>query len=258
MVKNRPDWQHGMGWASRGGIATENCCYINTDSNGRGFVDMEGSHTLETLMNEVARDVIDPQYGISILERARSASAASGNLKTKKTYHPRKPFLLARLALVLTTHPSYSIWEFHHWILDLVARTMAVSIILSMIRYDHYVRFQDPGFAYGVALAKQLGAITLRLANAQAMPFNFKDFLQNGERLSHGSNCAVWQHAWIDRSRKYDAEWKTLRMRLTPKRNTFQQQRKSPCPIWISVRCRMHWANWKSLPPNLPTSLLLI
>src|SRR4029079_16535671 len=33
--------------------------YINSDTNGRGFLGIGGSHTLEKFMNEVARDVPD-------------------------------------------------------------------------------------------------------------------------------------------------------------------------------------------------------
>jgi N-acetylated-alpha-linked acidic dipeptidase len=42
--------------------------------------------------------------------------------------------------------------------------------------YDMYRRFKDPKFEYGVALAKVGGRITMRLANADVLPFNFKDF----------------------------------------------------------------------------------
>ena len=34
--------------------------YINSDANGRGFIGMGGSHTLEKFINEVPRDVTDP------------------------------------------------------------------------------------------------------------------------------------------------------------------------------------------------------
>ncbi len=37
--------------------------YINSDSNGRGFLDAGGSHTLERFVNEVARDVDGPAAG---------------------------------------------------------------------------------------------------------------------------------------------------------------------------------------------------
>src|SRR5690606_32815817 len=51
--------------------------YINTDGNSRGFLYAGGSHTLETFMSEVARDVTDPQTGVSVLERALSRDAVN-------------------------------------------------------------------------------------------------------------------------------------------------------------------------------------
>jgi N-acetylated-alpha-linked acidic dipeptidase len=42
--------------------------------------------------------------------------------------------------------------------------------------YDHYKRFKDPTFEYGVALAKTAGRATMRLTNADVLPFDFKAF----------------------------------------------------------------------------------
>lgn len=42
--------------------------------------------------------------------------------------------------------------------------------------YDHYKRFVDPKFDYGVTLAKTGGRTTLRLVNAEVLPFDFKAF----------------------------------------------------------------------------------
>jgi N-acetylated-alpha-linked acidic dipeptidase len=39
--------------------------------------------------------------------------------------------------------------------------------------FDHYVRFGDPGFAYGVADAKTIGHIVLRMADAAVLPLQF-------------------------------------------------------------------------------------
>jgi N-acetylated-alpha-linked acidic dipeptidase len=44
--------------------------------------------------------------------------------------------------------------------------------------FDHYTRFGDPGLAYGVALAKVCGHATLRLANADTLPFEFTNFAE--------------------------------------------------------------------------------
>lgn len=42
--------------------------------------------------------------------------------------------------------------------------------------FDHYTRFGDPGFAYGIALAKVCGHATLRLTGADTLPFEFSNF----------------------------------------------------------------------------------
>ncbi len=45
--------------------------YINSDSNGRGFFYASGSHDLEKFINDVARDVQDPEKNMSVLKRAQ-------------------------------------------------------------------------------------------------------------------------------------------------------------------------------------------
>jgi N-acetylated-alpha-linked acidic dipeptidase len=42
--------------------------------------------------------------------------------------------------------------------------------------FDHYLRFGDPNFDYGIALTKVGGHATLRLANAEILPFEFTNF----------------------------------------------------------------------------------
>jgi len=42
--------------------------------------------------------------------------------------------------------------------------------------FDHYVRFGDPGFAYGVAEAQTVGHIVLRMADAELLPLQFAAF----------------------------------------------------------------------------------
>jgi N-acetylated-alpha-linked acidic dipeptidase len=39
--------------------------------------------------------------------------------------------------------------------------------------FDHYTRFGDPGFHYGIAQAKTSGRLMLRLANADVLPFEY-------------------------------------------------------------------------------------
>jgi hypothetical protein len=46
--------------------------YLNSDGNGRGFLEAEGSHSLEHFINDVARDIIDPETQLSVWKRAHA------------------------------------------------------------------------------------------------------------------------------------------------------------------------------------------
>ena len=53
--------------------------YINSDGNGRGFLSVGGSHTLQSLVNEVAHSVKDPQTLILVWERLHARRAVQGD-----------------------------------------------------------------------------------------------------------------------------------------------------------------------------------
>ena len=63
--------------------------YINTDGNGRGFLGMSGSHTLEQFINSVARDVPDPQTHVSVFERAKAQRIVNASGEEKKETRDR-------------------------------------------------------------------------------------------------------------------------------------------------------------------------
>jgi N-acetylated-alpha-linked acidic dipeptidase len=151
--------------------------YINSDSNGRGFLGAGGSHTLERLVTEVARDVPDPQRGVSVLERlrAREIVAATDDEARKKIRDQQlikldalgsgsdfTPFLqFAGIASLNIGYGGEDGGGSYHSIYD---------------SFDHYVRFGDPHFDYGVTQAKTTGRIVLRLASADVLPFEVKTF----------------------------------------------------------------------------------
>jgi N-acetylated-alpha-linked acidic dipeptidase len=151
--------------------------YINSDSNGRGFLSMGGSHTLEPMMGEVARDVMDPQMHVTAFERSKSSEAA--NATTTKS---RKE-ILAKKAMTLGALGSGS--DYSPFIQHLGIPSIDIgyggenaggeyhSIYDS---YDNYKAFKDPKFEYGIALAKTGGRIILRFADAEILPFDFKSF----------------------------------------------------------------------------------
>ncbi|MEQ8302777.1 MAG: transferrin receptor-like dimerization domain-containing protein [Cyclobacteriaceae bacterium] len=151
--------------------------YINSDGNGRGFLYAQGSHTLQQLVSDVARDVTDPQTGVSILERRKSAVAANASSAQAKKEIINSPGMTIS---ALGSGSDYSPFIQH---LGIPALNIGFggedgggeyhSIYDS---YDHYKRFKDPKFDYGVALAKTAGRTTLRLVNANILPFDFKGF----------------------------------------------------------------------------------
>ncbi len=151
--------------------------YINSDGNGRGFLFAQGSHTLETLMSEIGRDVIDPETKVSLVERSKAAGAVfAANAKAKKD-------VLARRGLTLGAMGSGS--DYTPFIQHLGIPSLNIGFggeggggvyHSNYDTYDHYKRFVDPKMEYGVTLAKTAGRATLRLVGADVLPFDFKGF----------------------------------------------------------------------------------
>ncbi|HEV7506437.1 MAG TPA: transferrin receptor-like dimerization domain-containing protein [Thermoanaerobaculia bacterium] len=146
--------------------------YINSDSNSRGFFGAGGSHTLETFVNQVIRDVPDPEKGISVLNRALAVNNLFGPPEVRDLKMLRldalgsgsdfTPFLqhLGVSALNIGYGGEEDYGQYH-------------SIYDS---FDHFLRFVDPKFEYGVALSKTGGRLMLRLANAETLPMTFDPF----------------------------------------------------------------------------------
>lgn len=150
--------------------------YINSDGNGRGFLQAGGSHALEPLMDDIAKTVIDPQTKVSIYERRRAADI----LKAATT--AAKKEALSKRALSLTALGSgsdYSSFLQHLGVpslnLEFGGEDDGGEYHSIYDSYADYTRFKDSGFYYGVALAQTAGRAALRMANAEILPFNFRN-----------------------------------------------------------------------------------
>ena len=147
--------------------------YINTDGNGRGFLNMSGSHTLERFTNEIAREVTDPQTGVSVFERRHArrlarggtddlAAAGDHRINALGSGSDYTPFLQhLGIASLNLGFGGESGGGSYHSIFD---------------SFDHYTRFIDPTFEYGIALAQTAGRAVLRLADAELLPWDFTAF----------------------------------------------------------------------------------
>ncbi len=149
--------------------------YVNSDTNGRGYVGVSGSHALQHFASEAARDVKDPETGASVLARAvarqhvahydaaahgsPSAELELGALGSGSDFTPFLQHLgVNSLDVGFEGEADYGVY---HSAYD---------------SFDHFRRFVDPTFEYGVALAKVAGRLMLRAAQAQLLPAKESDF----------------------------------------------------------------------------------
>src|SRR6185437_11200203 len=150
--------------------------YINSDSNSRGFLGSGGSQALEPFMDEIARDVIDPQTNVSVSDRRKARELVNASsAKDKKEILDRKVHPLEALG----SGSDFSSFLQHLGIptLDLGFGGEGGGGDYHSIydSYDDYVRFKDPGFKYGVALSETAGHAILRMADADLLPFDFRN-----------------------------------------------------------------------------------
>ena len=149
--------------------------YVNSDTNGRGYVGVSGSHALQHFASEAARDVKDPETGASVLARAvakqhvahydaaahgsPSAELELGALGSGSDFTPFLQHLgVNSLDVGFEGEADYGVY---HSAYD---------------SFDHFRRFVDPTFEYGVALAKVAGRLMLRAAQGQLLPAKESDF----------------------------------------------------------------------------------
>ena len=150
--------------------------YINTDGNGRGFVGAGGSHILEPFFNEIIEQVIDPETGVSVRERKYAQTVVTADKAGREKIAGDKNMKLEALG-------AGSDWGGFLQYLGITSINIGFggesqgdqyhSIYDS---YDHFTKFMDPGFQYGITLSKTTGRTMLRLANADVLPFAFNSF----------------------------------------------------------------------------------
>jgi len=150
--------------------------YINSDTNGRGFLGVGGSHTLERFINEVAKDVVDPETKVSVSERARALSLLRGSPAERRDARGRDDLRIDALG----SGSDYTPFIQH---LGIAALNLGYggegnggSYHSIYDSFDHYTRFIDPTFDYGIALAQTAGRAVLRFANADVLPIEFGSF----------------------------------------------------------------------------------
>ena len=150
--------------------------YINSDGNGRGFLSAAGSHALESMIDGIAKDVIDPQTKVSVFDRLKAREVVSaGSDKAKKDNMAKKSMTIGALG----SGSDYSSFLQYAGIPSLNiafgGENPGGEYHTAYDSYDFYSRFGDPGFNYGRALSQTIGRAVLRMADANTLPFEFKN-----------------------------------------------------------------------------------
>ncbi|HEV2448325.1 MAG TPA: transferrin receptor-like dimerization domain-containing protein, partial [Candidatus Sulfopaludibacter sp.] len=154
--------------------------YINSDSNGRGTLGLEGSHTLEKFMNGVARDIQDPETNKSVWQRMQAVRLAhlppNAPPQERQELHSRHDLRIGALG----SGSDYTAFLDHDGIasVNLGFGGEDRGGIYHSIYDDFYwyTHFSDGSFVYGRALAQTAGTAVMRLADAELLPLDFSDF----------------------------------------------------------------------------------
>ncbi len=184
--------------------------YVNGDSNGKGWLGVGGSHSLERFIGEVERDVVDPQTGKSVLEALRDHIA-----QQSKDEKERKEVLARATPRIgaLGSGSDYTAFVDHLGVASLNlgfggegGGGVYHSIYDSFYWYTH---FSDTNFVYGRALAQLEGTALMRLAGAPVLPFEFTSLAETVGRYAEELDKLAAPEGKVDLSPLKNAQ-KTL------------------------------------------------
>src|SRR5690348_6577141 len=156
--------------------------YLNSDSNGRGYLGVEGSHSLEKFINGVEKDVPDPEAGVSSWKRNQLAAILRGSAESRREAREREDLHIGALG----SGSDYSPFLQHLGIASLnVGYGGEDNGGIYHSIYDDfywYTHFSDTAFVYGRALAQAAGQAVMRLAGADILPFAFGNLAETAQR----------------------------------------------------------------------------
>jgi len=169
-------------------LRAKGAVYINSDGNGRGFLNMSGSHTLEKFMNSVARDIQDPETNLTVWKRlqlrrlAAEQTDPAGPPVDRQELRQRPDLRINALG----SGSDYTAFIDHLGVASLnlgFGGEDEGGVYHSVYDdFNWYTHFADTDFTYGRALAQTAGLAILRLADAEILPFDFADFTDTIQR----------------------------------------------------------------------------
>ncbi len=154
--------------------------YLNTDSSDRGFIYIGGSHVLERFFNQIIEEVKDPRSQITLKQRLQASLKINAESEQEKIDAAQRADI--RLD-PMGSGSDYTPFLQHLGIasaaLGFFGESDGGSYHTLYDTYEHHTTWNDPGLVYGETLPKVTGRATLRLANAQRLPFEFTALADN-------------------------------------------------------------------------------
>jgi N-acetylated-alpha-linked acidic dipeptidase len=186
-------------------LAAHAVAYLNSDTNGRGFLSMGGSHSLEPFINSVARDVQDPETNLSVWareQRRRIARAETGD--ERRELREREDLRIDALG----SGSDYTPFLQHAGVasLNLGFEGEDGGGVYHSVYDDFfwYTHFDDSAFVYERALAQTMGTAVMRLADADVLPFDFATLAETVRRYA-GELRDLWSKE-LDDARERNRE----------------------------------------------------
>ena len=148
--------------------------YLNTDGSGRGFLSIGGSHSLEHFLNDVVRDISDPEAAVSVWKRTQAQAISKARTPEERAKIRDRADLRID---ALGSGSDFSPFLQHAGIAsaDFSFGGEDKDGIYHSVYDDYYfyTHFLDTDFAYERALAQTMGTAVIRLADADLLPFEF-------------------------------------------------------------------------------------
>jgi N-acetylated-alpha-linked acidic dipeptidase len=150
--------------------------YVNSDNTDRGFLDMEGAHSIEHFINTVAADVPDPETNYSILQRERLHQLGEAKTEDERTeLRQRRDLRIDALGDGSDYSPFLDYVGIPSLDLRFDGETPGGVYHSQYDDFYWYTHFSDTKFVYGRALAQLAGTAVMRMADAEMLPYEFTD-----------------------------------------------------------------------------------
>ncbi len=150
-------------------LGTQALAYLNVDGSVSG-PDFEASAvaSLDSLIESVARDVIDPNSRRSLLDTWRARQGLEGEISSDQSL----------VANDLGSGSDYTVF-LNFLGIPIVSMSFEGAYGVYHSQYDNFYwmsQFGDPGFRYMTAMVEVWARMALRLANAEIYPYDFRSY----------------------------------------------------------------------------------